>query len=115
MFTYLDPNLTREERIPSTNNRIEGGVNTQLRAILRNHRGMSLARRIKAVYWCYMYTECPMSANIMLESFPTDDDIDLLYEAYASNPKESYGPPEWGDGLVWEGLHRKTPYPYAID
>jgi hypothetical protein len=116
LFTYLDPALAAEGPMPSTNNRIEGGVNAQLRAVLRNHRGLSLIRRVKAVYWwCYMHTECPLPASEMLRSMPTDADIDLLYETYASNPKESYGPPEWGDGLVWDELHTKTRYPCAID
>ena len=44
LFTYLDPELARQGPLPRTNNRIEGGVNAQLRAVLRNHRGMSLVR-----------------------------------------------------------------------
>ena len=116
LFTYLDPALAAEGPMPATNNRIEGGVNAQLRAVLRNHRGLSLLRRVKAVYWwCYMHTECPRDAAGILESMPTDDDIDLLYREYAANPKESDGPVEWGDAVVWEELHNRTPYPYAID
>lgn len=115
MFTYLDPVLTDEGLLPATNNRIEGGVNAQLRAVLRNHRGMNLLRRIKAVYWwCYMHTECPMSASQILKTMPTDDDIEELYQLYAANSKENDGP-GWGDGLVWEEMHHKTKYPYAID
>lgn len=115
LFTYLDPELTAEGPLPRTNNRIEGGVNTQLRAVLREHRGMNMIRRIKAVYWwCYMNTECPKSASEILKSMPTDADIDFLYELYASNPKE-YDEPHWGEGLVWNEFHNQTPYPYSID
>lgn len=65
------------------NNRIEGGVNSQLRAVLRNHRGLSLVRRAKAVcWWCYMHTECPLPAAEIARSMPTDADIDLLYELH---------------------------------
>lgn len=50
MFTYLNESLRdRISKIPSTTNRIEGGVNSRLRAILREHRGLSIERRIKAV------------------------------------------------------------------
>lgn len=49
LFTYLDTSLRCT--CPATNNRIEGGVNAQLRTMLRNHRGMSIERRIKAVFW----------------------------------------------------------------
>lgn len=116
LFTYLDPNLCTEGPMPRTNNRIEGGVNAQLRAVLRNHRGLSLMRRVKAVYWwCYMHTECPKSPAEMLRSMPTDADIDLLYELYSEHPKDIDEPVMWGDGVVWEEFHHKTPYPYAID
>ena len=115
LFTYLDPALCAEGPLPATNNRIEGGVNAQLRAVLRNHRGLSLIRRIKAVYWwCYMHTECPKGFAEALRSMPTDADIDRLYGLYASNPGEGEGP-AWGDGLVWDELHNRTPYPYAVD
>ena len=41
LFTYLDPALAKAGPLPSTNNMIEGGVNSQLRAVLRNHRGLT--------------------------------------------------------------------------
>jgi hypothetical protein len=50
-MTYLDPGLCAEGPMPRTNNRIEGGVNAQLREMMRNHRGMSEVRRVKAVFW----------------------------------------------------------------
>lgn len=116
LFTYLDPELTREGPLPSTNNQIEGGVNSQLRALLRNHRGLSLMRRVKAVYWwCYLHTECPMAAAEILGAMPTDDDIDFLYRTYSASPKRDDGGPEWGDRVVWEELHHKDPFPFWLD
>ncbi|MEG1624188.1 MAG: hypothetical protein RR300_04940 [Raoultibacter sp.] len=116
LFTYLDPKLTAEEPMPAMNNRIEGGVNTQLRALLRDHRGMSTLRRIKAVYWwCYMHTEFPLSALEILKSMPTDEDIDFLYGQYASVPSKGCEPVEWGDGVVWSEFHHQTKYPNAVD
>ena len=51
MFTYFDEKLKQEmERIPRTNNQIEGGINSRLREMLRVHRGLSVERRIKAVF-----------------------------------------------------------------
>ena len=50
--------------VPTTNNRIEGGVNAQLRSMLRAHRWLSLERRLKAVYWwCYMHSPRPLSVS----------------------------------------------------
>ena len=39
-----------------------------------------------------MHTECPLPAAEMLRSMPTDEDIDLLYELYASGPRRDDGP-----------------------
>ena len=65
LFTYLDPALTAEGPLPRINNAIEGGVNARLRDMLRNHRGMSLMRRVKAVFWwCYLHTEPPRRARV---------------------------------------------------
>ena len=60
LFTYLDPALTAEGPLPRTNNAIEGGADAQLRDMLGNHRGMSLMRRVKAVFWwCRLHTGTP--------------------------------------------------------
>lgn len=116
LFTYLDPALTAEGPLPRTNNPIEGGVNAQLRDVLRNHRGLSLMRRAKAVFWwCCMHAEGPRPARELLRSMPTDADIDFLYRTYSASPKREDGGPEWGDRVVWEELHRKDPYPFWLD
>ena len=112
LFTFLDPELTLEEPLPSTNNRIEGAVNSPLRDLLRRHRGMSTTRRVKAVFWwCYMHTECPASAAQILKEMPSDDDVELLHEAFGSPIKDEGGPMEWGQGIVWSEFHSTTPYP----
>ena len=115
LFTYLDPVLTVAGPLPSTNNRIEG-MNSQIRAMLRNHRGLSSLRRVKAVFWwCHMHSGDARTARELLASMPTDDDIDLLYRTYSSSPKRDDGGPEWGDRVVWEELHRKDPFPFWLD
>jgi len=115
LFTYLDPRLCQEGPIPSTNNKIES-LNANLRAILRNHRGLSKGRRVKAVYWyCYTHAGYGDITKEVLKTMPTDNDIDLLYQTYAVGPKREDGGPEWGTRPVWEELHNKTPYPFSID
>lgn len=78
LFTYLNPEFHIDDiRIPATNNRIEGGTNTQLRAMLRDHRGMSLGRRIKAIFWwCYQHSPNPLPAAQILKTMPTDTQIE---------------------------------------
>jgi ribosomal protein S27AE len=116
LFTYLDPELTIEGPLPSTNNRIEGGTNAKIRDMLRNHRGMKVTKRIKATFWlCYMDTERPLSASEILRSMPTDIDMDLLRAMYSMDPRDLDEPVEWGTGLVWSEFHSQTRYPFEIE
>ena len=81
LFTYLDPALTGSGPTPSTNNSIEGGVNARLRAMLRDHRGLSIERRLKAIFWwCYMHSPDPRPAAEILRVMPTDKPIAAIYE-----------------------------------
>lgn len=116
LFTYLDPDLCKEGPLPAMNNMIEGGVNAQLRALMRDHRGLSDLRRIKAIFWwCYMHTEYPMTAAEILREMPTDDDIELLRDIYGIKINENIGPEKWGTGIVWEEFHHRTRWPYEFD
>lgn len=70
LSTFLDPKLAASGPLPSTNNIIEGAVNSQLRNILREHR-VSTARRVKAVFWwCHARTASPASPCEVLETMP---------------------------------------------
>lgn len=113
MFTYLDGRLrSKIENPPSTNNRIEGGINSRLRTMLRDHRGLSIERRIKAVFWwCYMHSPEPLSVSEILKTMPTDKSIAEIYKRMTRQEKLSGSIPEWGDAIVWSELHRSTEYP----
>ena len=116
LFTFLDPELTKAGPLPYTNNKIEGGVNAQLRAVLRNHRGLTTLKRVKAVFWwCHARSGDARTAKEKLATMPRDSDIDLLYDAYSASRKHDDGRPEWGDRAVWEELHRKDPFPFWLD
>ena len=111
LFTYLDESLSYGEELPSTNNRIEGGINAQLRTMLRNHRGMSIERRIKAVFWwCYFHTPKPLSASEILKVMPTDRSISKLYKAMNERSKLEDSIPTGGDAIVWHELHKSNSY-----
>ena len=115
LFTYLDESLSCGEELPSTNNRIEGGVNAQLRTMLRNHRGMSIERRIKAVFWwCYFHSPKPLSASEILKVMPTDRSISKLYKAMNERAKLEDSIPTWGDAIVWHELHKSNSYPIYL-
>ena len=115
LFTYLDESLSYGEELPSTNNRIEGGINAQLRTMLRNHRGMSIERRIKAVFWwCYFHTPKPLSASEILKVMPTDRSISKLYKAMNERSQLEDSIPTWGDAIVWHELHKSNSYPIYL-
>ena len=107
MFTYLDEELTRDFKAPSMNNRIEGGVNARLREMLRNHRGLSIERRIKAVYWwCYMHSPEPLSSSELLEAMPTDKSIAAIYQRMNEKQRLEKSLSIWGDAIVWSDFHK---------
>ncbi len=107
MFTYLDDSLRRDFDPPSTNNYIEGGINSQLRAMLRNHRGLSIERRIKAVYWwCYMHSPEPLSASEIIKTMPTDKSIAAIYQRMNEQQQLEKSLSIWGDAVVWSDLHK---------
>ena len=115
LFTYLDESLSCGEELPSTNNRIEGGVNAQLRTMLRNHRVMSIERRIKVgFWWCYFHTPKPLSASEILKVMPTDRSISKLYKAMNERAKLEGSIPTWGDAIVWHELHTSNSYPIYL-
>ncbi len=117
MFTYLDESLrSKIDNIPSTTNRIEGGINSRLRAMLRDHRGLSIERRIKAVFWwCYMHSPRPLSATEILKVMPTDKSIADTYRRMTAHEKKDSSIPHWGDAVVWGELHRSSNYPIYWD
>ena len=57
-----------------------------------------------------MHTECPLPAARILKVMPTDQSIgrEMNLTSYESGAR--VGSQEWGDGLVWEELHRQTPW-----
>ena len=88
-------------------------MNSQLREVLRSHRGLAKLKRVKAVFWwCYLHVECPKTMADTLREMPTDADVDLLRERYGMRAEDASRPEKWGEGLVWEELHHKTRCPF---
>ena len=109
LFTFLE---YIDITVPTTNNRIEGVVNAQLRSMLRAHRGLSLERRLKAVYWwCYMHSPRPLSVTDILNCMPTDESIAAIYKRLSEHYKVDRSIPQWGDAPVWNELHMSTDFP----
>lgn len=111
LFTYLDPELAEGGPVPATNNRIEGGVNRQIRVVLNEHRGMRLDRMIKAVFWyCHSRLECPMGPAEILREMPTDETIGSLYKAAEELNERDELVERWGTAISWSDLHTSGPW-----
>lgn len=117
IFTYFNKELVEAiDEIPTTNNQIEGGINSRLREMLRLHRGLSIERRIKAVFWwCYMHSPEPLPAAEILKVMPTDKSIADIYKKMTNQDKLSGSIPDWGDAIVWSELHHSGEYPSYWD
>ncbi len=105
LFTYLDEKLLLEGPIPSTNNQIEGGVNCQLRSMIRNHRGLKLDRRVKAVFWwCYTHSEYMQDFQTILKDMPTENMLKKQLKADSTN-NDTDIPGGFGTGIDWNDYH----------
>lgn len=115
LFTFLDPPDGCAEPVPPTNNLIESW-NARIRDMLRHHRGLSLARRIKAIcWWCHQHTEVPETDAWLVANAVTDERIEELYQkAWEKSPRgawEASGVPMlYGTGIAWDDFHRPSEY-----
>ena len=67
LFTFLtatadhgDSEEAKHHNLASTTNSLEGGINAQVKALARNHRGLSDEHQRTVIdWWCYLHTQCP--------------------------------------------------------
>mgnify|MGYP004443776181 CR=1 FL=1 len=115
MFTNLQPEylFSYKDTVITTNNQIEGGVNTQLRSLLRAHRGTSLNRQIKTVFWyCYTHSTASQDPHEYLKTMPTDTDIARAYHTLYEQDQWLNSIPSWGDVAVYNEFHVSKPWTY---
>ncbi len=112
MFTFAELQEERGGAWEATNNPIEGGVNAQIRKMLREHSGMTTMHRVKAAFWwCYMHTECPLPPAEILRAMPTDDEVEGLFAAASGGAgKDGDTPREYGSEILWSEFHMPTEY-----
>ena len=108
LFTHLDPALAKAGPLPSTNNMIEGGVNSQPGADVGQARegGVPVVPRALG------------GREDGAREARHDADRRghrLLFSVYSASPSREDGGPEWGDRAVWEDLHHRDPYPFWLD
>lgn len=111
IFTYIEMQQQYGGVWPSTNNPVES-FNATLRRVLFLHRGLSVAHRMKAVFWiCYMNTENPLSEAEILRVMPTDSEVKGIYKTISKRSQNNDGrPEEYGCGINWQEFHMPTEY-----
>lgn len=83
-----------------------------VREMLRNHRGLSELRRIKAVFWwCYMHTETPLEPAEILRNMPRNKDLQTLINEFRPQRRESIYPDTYGNAVVYSELQQAIPIP----
>lgn len=110
LFTFVEMRQGHGGSWPSTNNCIES-ANAQLRAMLRDHRGLSTVHEAKACFWwLLMHTECPPSAAEILRTMPRDEDVAGLFAAAAKRKSGGDGGDGYGCGIDWNEFHMPTEF-----
>lgn len=98
LFTHLAPEH-EDLDISSTTNRIEGGVNAQLRLLLKHHRGMSENHMKRAVeWWLYTHSECPTTPHALICPEHWEQDS----RTPKTSAQEQIGPAEYGTATTAE-------------
>lgn len=109
LFAFLEPALATGGPVARTTNRLEGGVNSVVKNVLRNHRGLPEEHMLRACEWvCYMKTAHPRP-----ESFIPNDPLE---GGKATSPEpEGDVSPAYGIGADWNEFHTGTRYPNGTD
>ena len=110
MFTFVQLQDELGGRWESTNNSIEGGVNSQIRLMLQHHRGLRAMRRVKAAFWwCYLHSDFRASEAEMLRTMKTDDEVEgMSARASGTSGQKTDGPSEFDSHFSdWGEMHMR--------
>ena len=74
--------------------------------MLRDHRGMRLTRRMKAVFWwCYTHSAHPQPAATILATMPTDQQIIDQFDKASHRAQAQAEIDRWGTAVNWTDFH----------
>ncbi|NMX02309.1 hypothetical protein HHJ75_11665 [Mobiluncus mulieris] len=96
LFAFLNPHLQAQATspLPSTTNALEGGINAQIKALIRNHRGLSENHMRRAVqWWCYQHSENPVIPHLLIKP----EHLNPQAKPQTREPKP--GPALWDTGI----------------
>jgi hypothetical protein len=113
LFACLDPRLLEGGPVPGTTNRLEGGVNSPIKRVLSNHRGMIQAHMMRACELeCYMRSPSP-DLKALPDRFERQGRARAAIRAKQKQDaiQATGDEPAAGTAISWNELHASTPYP----
>ena len=96
LFAFLNPSLQAQATspLPSTTNALEGGINAQIKALIRSHRGLSEDHMRRAVeWWCYLHSGNPVTPHLLIKP----EHLNPQAKPQTREPKP--GPALWDVGI----------------
>ncbi|WP_106628964.1 IS1249 family transposase [Bifidobacterium breve] len=107
LFAFLDPSLTAVGPVARTTNRLEGGVNSPLKRMLLNHRGLPEEHMRRACEWmCYMKSRNPKPSSLIRP----EQRKPARASTAGSADDVGVGIPEYGTGIAWDEFHAHVPW-----
>lgn len=108
-FAYLEPELLKGGPVARATNRLEGGVDSVVRDVSRNRRGLPEEHMRRACEWvCHMKTARPRPESFILDALRKGE------KATTPGPDDSVAP-AYGTGIDWNEFHTTTRYPNTTD
>lgn len=90
-----------------TTNRLEGGVNSPLKRMLLNHRGLPEEHMRRACEWmCYMKSRNPKPSSLIRP----EQRKPARASTAGSADDVGVGVPEYGTGIAWDEFHAHVPW-----
>lgn len=90
---------------PRTTSPLEGGINSQIRDLLRRHRGTNEHHRRRAIEWFLVLRQLPLDVALTLATTTPEPAADPT----TAPEDEPHGPPLYDTGLdATEGLWLRT-------
>lgn len=106
LFRFLDPALAGLGPLPCTSNRLGGGINSPLKRMLLDRRGMPERHMLRACEWvCWKRGGRPLPPITRM----------LPQQTRHPDTADDDGTPGWGTAPEWTDLHTETRYPYTTD
>jgi hypothetical protein len=117
LFAYTDPALLAGGPVPRDTDRLEGGINSPIKRVLDDHRGMPKAHMMRACEWkCYTRSPAPDLAAL-LDPFldGARRKAEKAGKETAAEQARTGDEPGIGHGIDWNEFHTSTRYPDSAD